>query len=54
MTAEALCVRYADRIAYLTHDALDAMRAGLLTADGFPARDARLASGRPARPGSAG
>jgi dGTPase len=36
-TQEALCVRYADRIAYLTHDALDAVRAGLLTADAFPA-----------------
>ena len=36
-TQEALCVRYADRIAYLTHDALDAMRAGLLTGDDFPA-----------------
>jgi len=36
-TAEARCVRYADRIAYLTHDALDAMRAGLLTGDRFPA-----------------
>ena len=36
-TQEALCVRYADRIAYLTHDALDAIRAGLLTADAFPA-----------------
>ena len=35
-TQEAFCVRYADRIAYLTHDALDAMRAGLLTADEFP------------------
>jgi len=35
-TQEAHCVRYADRIAYLTHDALDAMRAGLLTADEFP------------------
>ena len=30
-TQEALCVRYADRIAYLTHDALDALRAGVLT-----------------------
>jgi dGTPase len=29
-------VRYADRIAYLTHDALDAMRAGLLRAEDFP------------------
>jgi dGTPase len=35
-TQEALCVRYADRIAYLTHDALDAMRAGLLGHDEFP------------------
>lgn len=36
-TQEAHCVRYADRIAYLTHDALDAMRAGLLTPTAFPA-----------------
>ncbi len=36
-TQEAFCVRYADRIAYLTHDALDAMRGGLLTEDDFPA-----------------
>ena len=36
-TQEAHCVRYADRIAYLTHDALDAMRAGVLTAGEFPA-----------------
>jgi len=36
-THEAMCVRYADRIAYLTHDALDALRAGLLTASDFPA-----------------
>jgi len=35
-TQEASCVRYADRIAYLTHDALDALRAGVLTADDFP------------------
>jgi dGTPase len=35
-TPEALCVRYADRIAYLTHDALDAIRAGVLEADSFP------------------
>jgi dGTPase len=35
-THEARCVRYADRIAYLTHDALDAMRAGMLTAAAFP------------------
>lgn len=36
-TQEAMCVRYADRIAYLTHDALDALRAGVLTATDFPA-----------------
>ena len=35
-TPEGACVRYADRIAYLTHDALDAMRAGVLDSDGFP------------------
>lgn len=29
-TAEGWCVRYADRIAYLTHDALDAIRAGVI------------------------
>jgi dGTPase len=35
-TPEGACVRYADRIAYLSHDALDAMRAGVLSADSFP------------------
>lgn len=35
-TCEAICVRFADRIAYLSHDALDAMRAGLLSVDDFP------------------
>ncbi|HEX2193576.1 MAG TPA: HD domain-containing protein [Candidatus Limnocylindria bacterium] len=35
-TPEAYCVRYADRIAYLSHDALDALRAGVLAADAFP------------------
>ena len=35
-TPEALCVRYADRIAYLTHDALDAARAGVLSFADFP------------------
>jgi dGTPase len=35
-TPEAFCVRYADRIAYLTHDALDALRAGVLQPDAFP------------------
>ncbi|MFP5373239.1 MAG: HD domain-containing protein, partial [Actinomycetes bacterium] len=29
-TREAECVRYADRIGYLAHDALDAVRAGVL------------------------
>lgn len=36
-TPEAFCVRYADRIAYLTHDALDAQRAGVLAPEDFPA-----------------
>ena len=36
-TQEALCVRFADRIAYLTHDALDAIRAGILSQDALPA-----------------
>ena len=36
-TPEAFCVRFADRIAYLAHDALDAIRAGVLPADAFPA-----------------
>jgi dGTPase len=36
-TPEAICVRYADRIAYLTHDALDAIRAGVLNPYSFPA-----------------
>lgn len=35
-TAEGLCVRYADRIAYLTHDALDALRTGVLRPDEVP------------------
>jgi dGTPase len=35
-TAEAMTVRYGDRIAYLTHDALDAIRAGVLSADDIP------------------
>jgi len=35
-TPEAFCVRYADRIAYLTHDALDALRASVLQPDDFP------------------
>jgi dGTPase len=47
-TQEALCVRYADRIAYLTHDALDALRAGELQLKSFPA-DVRARFGQPGR-----
>ncbi len=35
-TPEAFCVRFADRIAYLAHDALDALRAGVLDGSEFP------------------
>jgi len=35
-TPEAFCVRFADRIAYLAHDALDALRAGVLQREAFP------------------
>jgi dGTPase len=35
-TPEARCVRYADRIAYLTHDVLDAVRAGVLDRRDLP------------------
>jgi dGTPase len=37
-TPEAMTVRYGDRIAYLTHDALDALRADVLSQEDFPAR----------------
>ena len=37
-TPEGSTVRYADRIAYLSHDALDAIRAGVLTPDVLPPR----------------
>jgi len=47
-TQEGFCVRYADRIAYLTHDALDAVRAGVLTLDSFPA-DVQRRFGEPGR-----
>ncbi|GMQ85160.1 MAG: deoxyguanosinetriphosphate triphosphohydrolase [Acidimicrobiia bacterium] len=47
-TAEGKLVRFADRIAYLAHDALDAVRAGILTPDEFPA-SALEALGRPGR-----
>jgi dGTPase len=36
-TPEGHCVRFADRIAYLSHDALDAIRAGVLVPGEFPA-----------------
>jgi len=45
-TPEGACVRYADRIAYLSHDALDAVRAGLLVEADFPA-DVRARFGHP-------
>jgi len=45
-TPEGACVRYADRIAYLSHDALDAVRAGLLVESDFPA-DVRARFGHP-------
>ena len=35
-TPEAFCVRYADRIAYLSHDALDAFRASVLSFEQLP------------------
>jgi dGTPase len=35
-TPEAYCVRFADRIAYLAHDALDAIRAGVLRPEALP------------------
>jgi len=38
VTPEAMTVRYGDRIAYLTHDALDALRANVLSPEDFPAR----------------
>jgi dGTPase len=37
-TREGECVRYADRIAYLSHDAQDAVRAGVLRVSALPAR----------------
>ena len=36
-TREAQCVRYADRIGYLSHDALDAARAGVIRSADLPA-----------------
>jgi dGTPase len=48
ITPEAFCVRFADRIAYLAHDALDALRAGVLDRDAFPA-DVRERFGEPGK-----
>jgi dGTPase len=45
-TREGECVRYADRIGYLSHDALDAVRAGMLKPTDLPAR-ARAVFGEP-------
>jgi dGTPase len=45
-TPEGLCVRFADRIAYLSHDALDALRAGVLASGDIPAA-ARRQLGEP-------
>jgi dGTPase len=48
-TPEAFCVRFADRIAYLAHDALDALRGGVLDRDDFPA-SVLARFGEPGRP----
>lgn len=45
-TREAECVRYADRIGYLSHDALDAVRAGVLRPEDLPA-SSRAVFGEP-------
>ncbi|MGY1840670.1 MULTISPECIES: HD domain-containing protein [unclassified Modestobacter] len=45
-TREGECVRFADRIGYLSHDALDAVRAGVLRVTDLPAR-ARAVFGDP-------
>ena len=47
-TPEGTIVRFADRIAYLAHDALDAVRAGILTEDDF-AESAFASLGEPGR-----
>ena len=47
-THEGNVVKFADRIAYLAHDAQDAMRAGILTEDAFD-REVTTAFGRPGR-----
>jgi dGTPase len=45
-THEGECVRYADRIGYLSHDALDAIRAGVVRVEDLPER-AREVFGAP-------
>ena len=47
-TPEGMVCRFADRIAYLTHDVLDAMRAGIIAEEDLPAS----AVGRFGEPGS--
>ena len=47
-TAEGSIVRFADRIAYLAHDALDAIRAGVVSPEAFP-RSALDGLGEPGR-----
>ncbi len=47
-TAEGMVCRFADRIAYLTHDVLDAMRAGIISEATLP----RSATARFGEPGS--
>ncbi|MFQ5553754.1 MAG: HD domain-containing protein [Acidimicrobiia bacterium] len=47
-TPEGMIVRYADRIAYLSHDAEDALRAGVLARTDFPG-EAIAAFGEPGR-----
>ncbi len=47
-THEGNIVRFSDRIAYLAHDALDALRADILTPTGFP-DDVLKAFGEPGR-----
>ena len=48
-TPEGMVCRFADRIAYLTHDVLDALRAGIITVEDLPA-SARHRFGRPGSP----
>ena len=47
-TREGECVRYADRIGYLSHDALDAIRAGVLRPGRPPGPRPRRVRGNPA------